>query len=398
MLRLKILFITGGSHTKDNKNLNHYQRVYFLSRQAELTILANKKADFRISAMAGTSIIRSPLDGKAGQILYGIWWALIHGRRHRYDLVITEPSKLCLLGLAVKIVTGSLWVVDVWDIPLRRRPGGIFTKWINRFERSLLGVLFKFADLFLLSIVPDHEFRAFKVPSQKLKLFNNAIWLEELRDVGTITSKLEGGPFRILSMRSVYSPDSGLDLLAEAFAAFRAGGRDALLTIVGKIPPDVSRQVHGLIGRDDVIFCDFIPHDELTAMIRESSVCVVTFRDTPDLRQTYPVKILEYLALGTVLLVPSLDGITRIVRDGHNGLIFKADDSQALLSGLIRIHDDPDLGQRLAANGRDLDSSHNCREKAQEVLRVLRELARVGPATAVPESTGQKVPTIGDRT
>ncbi|AJY71799.1 hypothetical protein RW64_20775 [Geobacter sulfurreducens] len=395
---MKILFITGGTHTRDNRNLNHHQRVHFLSRQAELTILARKGADFSVSAKAGTPVVRSPMGGKAGQVLYGLWWALLHGRRQRYDLVVTEPSKLCLVGAIIKMVTGARWVVDVWDIPLRRRPGGVLAKWGNRLERSILAVLFRGADLFLLSIVPDHEFRVFGIPSRKLKLFSNAIWLDELLGAGTVTPGLEGGPFRILSMRSVYSPDSGLDLLAEAFAAFRAGGRDAVLTIVGRIPPDVSSQVQGLRVRDDVIFHDFVTHDELTVMIRESSVCVVTFRDSPDLRQTYPVKVLEYLALGAVLLVPSLDGITRIVRDGYNGLVFKADDSKDLLSGLIRLHGDPELGKRLSVNGRVLDSSHDCRVKAQEVLRALTELVGSGRAAAEPETTGPGEPMTGDRT
>ena len=368
---MKILFVTGGSHNPDNRNLNHHQRTYFLSRQAQLTILGRKGADFSVSAKPGTTVVYCPVSGTTALLLYGCWWVLTVGRRERFDIVLTEPSKLCLIGALFRLISKVKWVVDVWDIPIRLQSHDLWPRLVNHVERFLLKQAFRLSDLFIVSIVPDHELKYFHIPERKMALFQNAIWLEDARKKKNGSRANTDETFQILCMRSRYSMDSGLDLLGEAFLRLRSSGRDAKLTIVGMVPSDIEDQVQSLRGQSEVVFHDFVPHQTLLSMIREASVCVIPYRESIDLMQIYPVKVLEYLALGAVLLVPRLDGITRMVHDGLNGLVFRAGDSHDMYEKFVRLYDDPNLRTLLSKNAQKLSPEHDCQVKAENILRVL---------------------------
>jgi hypothetical protein len=158
---MRILFITFASHTPSQSDYNHFQRVDFLSRRANLTVWARKGADFSASARPGTPIVHARLGGKLGLVLQVFAYSLI-GRARGFDVVLTEPSLLSLAGLMCKAFGAGKWVVDVWDVPGRSggERGQLARAWL-RLNRYILKQGFKFADFFLLSIRPDYEFRYF---------------------------------------------------------------------------------------------------------------------------------------------------------------------------------------------------------------------------------------------
>ena len=167
---LKVLFITGAHHETYMVNFNHYQRVYFLSRQAKLTVYGRRGASFSVSANEGTEIVNAPFKGKLGVIISCLLWLSVKHRSERFDVVLTEPSKLCICGLFGKFLFGAKWIVDVWDIPFRCRSKHLWRRCICRIDRWIARCIFKFADLFILSILPDLEFREFRVPREKMLL------------------------------------------------------------------------------------------------------------------------------------------------------------------------------------------------------------------------------------
>ena len=84
---LRILFITSATHKKYMINLNHFQRVYFLSRKVALTIIAKKNSNFSISATKETEIINSPLNGKLGIIIFFLFWLFYTGRKKNFNIL-----------------------------------------------------------------------------------------------------------------------------------------------------------------------------------------------------------------------------------------------------------------------------------------------------------------------
>ena len=94
---MRILFITSASHSPSQSGYNHFQRVEFLSRNADLTLWARKGADFAASATPGTPVSRAAIGGKLGLFLHVLGNALA-GRAREFDIVLTEPSLLSLTG------------------------------------------------------------------------------------------------------------------------------------------------------------------------------------------------------------------------------------------------------------------------------------------------------------
>lgn len=363
---LRIVFITGITHTPSLKNLNHFQRVYFLSRDADLTILGGKRADFSVSAREGTNVVCSPWPGKLGHLAYASLWLLLGGARN-CDIILTEPSVLGICGFAGKLFGSPKWVVDVWDIPIRnylQRHSLGRLRW--QLLRNLMRLLYRGADLFIVSILPDLELRHFRIPFKKMLLLKNAIWLEEIRNRKTSSPPAE--TFDLLVMRSVFTPAMGLDTVARAFLILREEIPEISLKIIGRIPGEVRAQVAALDGLANVQFFDFVEHQELTELIEAASVCVVPFRDEPDLSQTYPIKILEYQASGRPVVASRIAGLSRMVKDGVNGFLFSPGDALDLAEKIRTLYHDSALRERLGANASELDQEFDCVNKNRKIM------------------------------
>ncbi len=373
---LRVLFITGANHKSYMVNMNHYQRVYFLSRQTRLTVFGRKDADFSLSAAEGTEIMRAPFQGKLGMIFACLYWMIVRGRFRRYDVVLTEPSKLCICGFIAKIVWGAKWIVDVWDIPFRCQSRRIWRRYRCRIDRMMARRLFRFVDLFLLSILPDMEFAEFGVPKEKIVLLKNAIWLNRQRMERGDNDGQPCDEFRILCARTCFTEDSGLDLLAEVFDDLSRYHENLRLTIVGRIPLVVERQIERLRNRSTVCFSEFMEHSELMSLMASSAACVVPFRNTQDLAQTYPIKVLEYLSCGAVVIAPDLPGIASMIKHGDNGLLFRPDDSTDLAEKLRIVHENPDYVARISARASFLSDEFDCRNKAKVILYSIEKLCQ----------------------
>lgn len=370
---LNILFITSVYHKKEYRNLNSFQRVYFLSRSSNFTIFGCKGADFNLSAQKGTRIINSPFPGKLGLIIYGIFWMFLYIKNTDNLIVMTEPSIIGMLGFLCKIINNRIkWVVDVWDIPFRCHSLHFFTKVRVAFTRAIFKFLYKYADLFIVSILTDFGLKGFRIPRPKMLLLGNAISFDKLTSEGN--EKSNSSTFNILCMRSLYTGNMGLDTLSDAFIKLRSQIPDITLTLVGKIPEEVESQVSTIRNHKTVEFTDFVAFSKLEKLIEKASICVVPFKDVPDLAQTYPVKVLEYLAMGKPVVASRITGIQTMIQDGHNGLLFNPGDVDDLVKKIELLYRNKSLCEKISKNARNLDSKYDCRLKNKIILDRLLQL------------------------
>jgi glycosyltransferase involved in cell wall biosynthesis len=77
-----------------------------------------------------------------------------------------------------------------------------------------------------------------------------------------------------------------------------------------------------------------------------------------------PVSLVEALAAGTPVVSTNVGGVASVVRDGQTGLLASADDEQGLADAIARLLDNPQLAERLSAEGR----RHALQSFAQERL------------------------------
>ena len=112
-------------------------------------------------------------------------------------------------------------------------------------------------------------------------------------------------------------------------------------------------------------------------MTRVASACVIPFKDVPDLAQTYPVKVLEYLGVGAVILASDIAGIRSMIKHGQNGLLFSAGDYQDLADKICLLYKDKSLRQTLSKNARLLDGKYDCVKKNDFIIKNLRTLVDI---------------------
>jgi len=370
---MKILFLLAAkAHTPNDRNMNHFQRVYFLSRDADLTVLGVKGADFSVSAAPGMKIIEASSRSKLAVILKAFQMA-VTGRARQYDIILSEPSLVCLGAFALKLFSRAKWVVDVWDIPIRCLVNvGRTMRAYRALTRFLLKTAFKRADLFLLSIMPDFEFKYFKVPERKMFLLPNAIW----RDVEPGPRKPAQGVFELVAMRTFFSRDMGLDVLAKAFLKLEGKIENLRLTLVGRMTPEVEDQIAPLRGKTNVEFIESTPHDKVMEIIGRSRVCVIPYRDVVDLSQILPIKVLEYLVTGVPIVASDLPNMRRMIRPGKDGLLFKPGDSDDLERNIFRLYEDTELSDSIRNRSPKLDPKLDCRTKNKRIVERLKELVR----------------------
>lgn len=367
---MKIIFVTSVTHTPNQKNLNHWQRVYFLSRSAELTILGAKGSNFDASAGNYARVWHGAAPGKLG-ILLSVLRLAISGQARKFDIVLTEPSFLGLAGFVLKIAGCRRWVVDVWDIPGRyQNRGHTSDKFRRALARTLLTAIYRFADCFLVSIRPDFELRRFAIPREKMVLCKNAIWLDAVPNNVPDPGELPV----VLCMRSEHTWEMGLDVLAAAVPLLEKRFPEVEFLIVGRIPEHVGGQIVALRGKRNVEFINFMDHDALLERIRSASVCVIPFRDVDDLRQTYPVKVLEYMAQAKAVVASNLPGIEDMIDDGVNGLLFTAGDPADLAERVSLVLSDEELRRRLSRSALEGVQTYDCAEKNRYIIDALKAL------------------------
>jgi glycosyltransferase involved in cell wall biosynthesis len=363
---MKILFVSSVTQTPSQKNLNHFQHVYHLSRTTDFSILASKIAHFA-AARSDTPIHRSRLKGKIGIFLGGITFVL-RGRARDFDIVLTDPSLLGLIGWLFKLAGCRRWVVDVWDIPARYSQSHGLRKSL---ARACLRFIYRWADLFVVSILPQFELAEFDIPDQKMLICRNAIWLEDMLQ----PEPGESASATVLCMRSVYTRDMGLDTLAEAFSKIVDEFADIQLVLIGRIPGELEEQLVAVREMTCVSRIGRLEHDALQHKIAAATVCVVPFHDVADLRQTYPVKILEYMALGKPIIASAIAGMSAMINDGEDGILYRPGDAEDLAVKLRMVLRDPVLRDRLSARALDAAKANDCRRKNERIYDAMEQLA-----------------------
>jgi len=152
---------------------------------------------------------------------------------------------------------------------------------------------------------------------------------------------------------SFYSYE-GLDLLVSAIAALKRTHYDVALMLLGSGPDDASlrRQAEQLgVGRD-VTFLGRIPHEQVAAFYRHIDMFVFPRRRMRLTEIVTPLKPLEAMAAGALVIASDVGGHRELIDDGATGVLFRADDVDALVEVIKRAFDQPERYQAMRESGR----------------------------------------------
>ncbi|MFC1941099.1 glycosyltransferase family 4 protein [Chloroflexota bacterium] len=117
-------------------------------------------------------------------------------------------------------------------------------------------------------------------------------------------------------------------------------------------------------GLEDVIFVGRVSYDDLPRYYKTADVYCAPSTS----RESFGIVLLEAMAVGKPIVASNIDGYSRVVTDGEDGLLVPPKNSRALAEALIYLLSNEKLRQRMAEKGR-LRAEENSWDKiAQRVL------------------------------
>ena len=141
----------------------------------------------------------------------------------------------------------------------------------------------------------------------------------------------------------------GLKYLLEAYSRLKWDLPNIRLIVVGPGQPDRdSFRIIGARGLNDVVFLGKVPYEDLPRYYASADIFCAPATGA----ESFGIVLLEAMAAGKPIVASDIEGYGCIVSHGEQGLLFPAKDPEALASALALLIENPNLGQRLGANGR----------------------------------------------
>lgn len=175
----------------------------------------------------------------------------------------------------------------------------------------------------------------------------------------------------------------GADILLQAFSQVHQKLPDAELVFVG--PDNGFRDDAGRVwsideymqenlpagARARVKFLGAQPRAVIEKLRLECGVAVVSSR-----QETFPLALLESLAAGTPTIASQVGGMTEVLEEGKNGLLFRSGDSSHLAARILELVGSPRLSAALSSAGMASSRRFNPAEVAKQTLEYYDEVAR----------------------
>ncbi|AWL04848.1 TIGR04063 family PEP-CTERM/XrtA system glycosyltransferase [Massilia oculi] len=174
------------------------------------------------------------------------------------------------------------------------------------------------------------------IPADKITVIPNAVDIDKFA-VGGVADQdlktrlgLQGA--RLIGFIGSFYAYEGLDILLRAVPALTAERPDLRVLLVGGGPEDARlRQLaKDLDIVDKVVFTGRVPHEQVQMYYDLLDVLVYPRLSMRLTDLVTPLKPLEAMAQGRVLAASDVGGHKELIVDGKTGVLFKADDPQAL--------------------------------------------------------------------
>lgn len=172
----------------------------------------------------------------------------------------------------------------------------------------------------------------------------------------------------------------GLDLLVDALPALLQRRPDVRLLLVGGGPQDAALKAQSLrLGvADKVIFAGRVPHAEVQRYYDLVDVLAYPRHSMRLTELVTPLKPLEAMAQGRLLVASDVGGHRELIRHGETGMLFRAGSVDALTKVLLDLMADPATWPAMRAAGRRfVEHDRNWTASVANYRQIYRSLAGV---------------------
>ncbi|MDX6369089.1 MAG: hypothetical protein QOG93_591 [Gaiellaceae bacterium] len=278
-------------------------------------------------------------------------------RKERPQILHTHTAKAGTVGRVAAILAGSRrppiivhtfhgHVLRGYFGPLRSRFFRQLERWLATKTTALIAVSPQVRDdLVALGVAPKERFVVIRLGielDERVAAESTNGRADNRRYLGIPGDRFAVG--WIGRMTAVKRTD---DILV-AFKRLRDSGVDAVLCLVGDGPdrPELERRAHELgVIRDTV----FLGYQEDVAPFYSAFDALIL----PSSNEGTPVSAIEALAAGRPVVATRVGGVPDVVRDGEDGFLVEAGDTDELADRLEQLARDPALRERMGKQGRE---------------------------------------------
>jgi PEP-CTERM/exosortase A-associated glycosyltransferase len=159
---------------------------------------------------------------------------------------------------------------------------------------------------------------------------------------------------RVLGFIGSFYAYEGLHLLLQALPGILAQAPDARILLVGGGPQEEAlKALAAQLGiADKVIFTGRVPHDEVRRYYDLIDVLVYPRLSMRLTELVTPLKPLEAMAQGRVLVASDVGGHRELIEEGQTGVLFKSGDPAALAAKVVELLANPTRWPALCAQAR----------------------------------------------
>lgn len=216
------------------------------------------------------------------------------------------------------------------------------------------------------------------IPPESVTVIPNAVDIENFpliaaRDEELMRS-LGLGLGKVLGFIGSFYGYEGLDLMLAAMPRILARLPDTRLLLVGGGPQEATliRQAERLGLGDRVIFTGRVPHERVPAYSSLVDAFVFPRKSMRLTDLVTPLKPLEAMAQGRLVLASDVGGHRELIDDGITGLLFRHDDVEDLARCAIDALDRPEASLQaiIATARRKVESERNWKASVQRYRQV----------------------------
>jgi glycosyltransferase involved in cell wall biosynthesis len=151
-----------------------------------------------------------------------------------------------------------------------------------------------------------------------------------------------------------YIPLQGVEYIIEA-ATLLKDNKDFKFILIGtgQLFPKIKSLVRER-ALNNVQIIKKLPPEQLVSEITKSDIALGIFGLTAKMSRVVPFKVYESLAVGLPVITGDSPAIRRNFKDGEHLLLVKPGSGEAIRDGLIRLHEDPALQEKIAEGGHSL--------------------------------------------
>jgi len=196
------------------------------------------------------------------------------------------------------------------------------------------------------------------VPAERVTVIPNAVDIGAFKFGLPCDDALKGAlgltDKRVVGFIGSFYAYEGLDLLLKALPRVLAQMPDMRVLLVGGGPqePALKALAAELGLADRVVFAGRVPHAEVQ---RYYSIVDLFAYPRHSMRLTdlvTPLKPLEAMAQGALVLASDVGGHKELIRDGETGILFRAGDATSLADAIVRVFALPERWPQLREQGR----------------------------------------------